>query len=112
MALADRLAEAGTIAVRTPWRVVDLHDEAACAEAVRWWEHLTTAGGKGMVVKPRPFIARGAKGLVQLALKVRGREYLRIIYGPEYDALERLRERPSAASATWRCGSSRSGTRR
>jgi len=48
------------------------------------------------VVKPRAFVERGAKGLVQPALKVRGREYLRIIYGPEYDApehLSRLRER-------------------
>jgi len=36
------------------------------------------------------------KGLAQPAVKVRGREYLRIIYGPEYvlgDNLERLRRR-------------------
>jgi protein phosphatase len=49
-----------------------------------------------MVVKPLDFVVRGPKGLVQPALKVRGREYLRIIYGPEYDAPEhliRLRER-------------------
>jgi protein phosphatase len=49
-----------------------------------------------MVVKPRAFIGRGKKGLIQPALKVRGREYLRIIYGPEYDAPEhiiRLRQR-------------------
>jgi protein phosphatase len=49
-----------------------------------------------MVVKARDFIPTGPKGLIQPALKVRGREYLRIIYGPEYDAprhLERLRER-------------------
>jgi protein phosphatase len=48
------------------------------------------------VVEPRAFYIRGPKGLLQPALKVRGREYLRIIYGPEYDALEhlsRLRER-------------------
>jgi protein phosphatase len=49
-----------------------------------------------MVVKPRDFVSRGPKGLLQPALKVRGREYLRLIYGPEYDApehLTRLRER-------------------
>ena len=49
-----------------------------------------------MVVKPLDFIARGPKGLVQPALKCRGREYLRIIYGPEYtadDQLPRLRKR-------------------
>jgi len=37
-----------------------------------------------MVVKPLEFVARGRRGLVQPALKTRGREYLRIIYGPEY----------------------------
>ena len=57
---------------------------------------LTASGGEGMVVKPREFIARGAKGLIQPALKVRGPDYLRIIYGPEYDLpenLTRLRQR-------------------
>ena len=42
------------------------------------------------------FVARGPRGLVQPAVKCRGREYLRIIYGPEYtlpEHLERLRER-------------------
>jgi len=69
---------------------------AARAEAAAWWEALTASGGEGIVVKPRDFIPRGAKGLIQPALKVRGREYLRIIYGPEYDLpdnLTRLRER-------------------
>ena len=49
-----------------------------------------------MVVKPLDFVARGPRGLVQPAVKCRGREYLRIIYGPEYDApenLDRLRRR-------------------
>jgi protein phosphatase len=49
-----------------------------------------------MVVKLMSFIARGRKGLIQPALKVRGREYLRIIYGPEYTLpgqLEQLRAR-------------------
>lgn len=57
---------------------------------MRWWEERTGAGGEGIVVKPRSFVAHGAKGLVQPAIKVRGREYLRIIYGPEYDAPEHL----------------------
>ena len=63
---------------------------------VAWWEELTGRGGEGMVVKPRAFVSQGAKGLVQPALKVRGREYLRLIYGPEYtlpDNFERLRAR-------------------
>ena len=97
MGVADRLSAAGQgVIAPTRWRVLDLADPQACAEAAAWWEDLTAGGGEGMVVKPRDFIARGAKGLMQPALKVRGREYLRIIYGPEYDApehLSRLRER-------------------
>jgi len=97
MDLADRLGATGDAVIApTRWREVDLADEAASADAALWWETLTTAGGEGMVVKPRDFVVRGKKGLIQPALKVRGREYLRIIYGPEYDApehLERLRER-------------------
>jgi protein phosphatase len=53
-----------------------------------------------MVVKPREWIVRGNKGLVQPAMKCRGREYLRIIYGPEYtlpDHLHRLRRRSTGA---------------
>ena len=57
---------------------------------------MVEAGGEGMVVKPLDFIARGEKSLIQPALKVHGPEYLRIIYGPEYDLpdnLARLRHR-------------------
>ncbi|MER8368343.1 polynucleotide kinase-phosphatase [Mesorhizobium sp. M1378] len=96
MSLADRLAARGGVVTPTRWRMVDLADGSACAEAIAWWETLTGSGGEGMVVKPRDFVSRGKKGLIQPALKVRGPEYLRIIYGPEYDApdnLVRLRER-------------------
>ncbi len=57
---------------------------------------MTGAGGEGMVVKPMSFVAHGRKGIVQPGVKCRGREYLRIIYGPEYadpSQLERLRGR-------------------
>jgi len=84
----------------TTHHVVDLGDAAAGAEGVAWWERLTGAGGEGMVVKPLEFVVRGPKGLVQPAVKCRGPEYLRIIYGAEYDAprhLERLRGRGLAA---------------
>jgi protein phosphatase len=80
----------------TPYRVVDVTDPASEAEAIAWWTELTDAGGEGMVVKPFDFIARGRRGITQPAVKVRGREYLRIIYGPEYTEpqnLERLRSR-------------------
>lgn len=49
-----------------------------------------------MVIKPMDFIAKGNRGILQPAVKCRGREYLRTIYGPEYtrtENLERLRNR-------------------
>jgi protein phosphatase len=87
---------AGGIVIATPFRVVDLTDSASEAAGIHWWEELTGRGGEGMVVKPLDFIVKGKRGLVQPAVKCRGREYLRIIYGPEYTApenLERLRAR-------------------
>lgn len=80
----------------TPFRLVDLESPPTIQAATDWWLELTRAGGEGMVVKPLDFVARNSKGLIQPALKCRGREYLRIIYGPEYDLpanLERLRQR-------------------
>lgn len=80
----------------TPYRVVDLADPASEEAATAWWEDLTGRGGEGMVIKPLSFLARGRRGLAQPALKCRGREYLRIIYGPDYtlpENLERLRQR-------------------
>ena len=92
-----RLVEANPdLLALTPFRVVDLTDPAGEAAAVLWWEELTARGGEGMVVKPLCFIHQGRRGLAQPALKCRGREYLRIIYGPEYTAdqnLSRLRHR-------------------
>lgn len=80
----------------TPYKVVVLDNEKSIAEAIEWWEKLTARGGEGMVVKPAKFTEQGIHGIVQPAVKCRGPEYLRIIYGPEYDApenLERLRQR-------------------
>lgn len=84
----------------TPFREIALADEQQVAEAISWWEQLTANGGEGVVVKPHTFLARDKRGLVQPALKVRGREYLRIVYGPEYtlpEHLARLRERAVAS---------------
>lgn len=76
---------------------VNLHDDASVEQGVSWWLELTGSGGEGMVVKPMDFISRSTKGeLLQPAVKCRGREYLRIIYGPEYTFdghLERLKRR-------------------
>jgi protein phosphatase len=76
--------------ISTPYRVVDLDDPHCRAESIAWWETMTSKGGEGMVVKPHAFIANDKKGLLQPAVKVRGREYLRIIYGPEYTAPEHI----------------------
>ena len=91
-----RLAGAGVPMMATSFRVVDVTNEADEGAGVAWWEEMTGRGGEGMVVKPLEFAVRGKRGLVQPAVKCRGKEYLRIIYGPEYDApenLERLRSR-------------------
>lgn len=96
MEVLSELAKHDLIIMATKWRAVPLGDETACRDAVEWLEDMTAGGGEGMVVKPKDFIAKGKKGLLQPAIKVRGKEYLRIIYGPNYDAplhLERLKKR-------------------
>lgn len=95
--VADRLVDADPDLFRATARlVVDTGDEASVAAGVAWWESLVAAGGEGMVVKPLANCVRGATGLVQPGLKVRGPDYLRIIYGPGYlrpQNVSRLRER-------------------
>jgi protein phosphatase len=109
--------------VATPFRVVDLANETQVQNAIDWWLEMTNRGGEGMVVKPLDFLTKRAPheenldgkngdssgennastrrqsemgGWLQPAVKCRGREYLRIIYGPEYtrsENLARLRSR-------------------
>ena len=105
LALADRLAAASPELITATRRIcADVSDPAP---ATQWWEELTAAGGEGMVVKPAANLTRGPgqprrdsgpgqQNLVQPGLKVRGREYLRLIYGPDYTEpanLTRLRQR-------------------
>lgn len=99
LAWLDRLVEhdpTGLLQV-TRRLVVDTGDEASVRAGIDWWLEMTGRGGEGMVVKPLGALVRDEKGrLVQPGIKVRGREYLRIIYGPEYtrpENLERLRSR-------------------
>ena len=95
--VADRLAAAdGQLVAPTRRIFADTTDPDSVKLATDWWLELTATGGEGMVVKPAANLARGRKGLIQPGLKVRGREYLRIIYGPDYTEpanLERLRAR-------------------
>ncbi|MFC9529734.1 polynucleotide kinase-phosphatase [Streptomyces sp. NPDC056975] len=99
LALIDRMVEHdGSGLLQTTRRLfVDTGDEASVSAGVDWWLEMTGRGGEGMVVKPVEALTRDGKGrLVQPGIKCRGREYLRIIYGPEYtrpDHLERLRGR-------------------
>ncbi|MFF4839998.1 polynucleotide kinase-phosphatase [Streptomyces collinus] len=99
LALLDRLVEHdGTGLLQTTRRLyVDTGDPESVRAGVDWWLEMTGRGGEGMVVKPLGALVRDGKGrLVQPGIKCRGREYLRIIYGPEYtrpDNLARLRQR-------------------
>ncbi len=97
LGLADRLVQSDPELFR-PTRnlVVETGDGDSRAAGVQWWEDITADGGEGMVVKPLDNLVRGRSGLVQPGLKVRGREYLRIIYGADYtdpSALKRLKQR-------------------
>ena len=94
--LARLCAADPRLLLATPYKLVDVTNPESEAVGIEWWNELTGRGGEGMVVKPLDFTARGQRGLAQPAVKCRGREYLRIIYGPEYTApenLERLRSR-------------------
>lgn len=82
--------------ISTPNIIVDLEDEESVQEGVNWWLEATKNGYEGMVVKPLQYFAvnRKTNKLIQPAIKCRGREYLRIIYGPEYtDNIQRLKKR-------------------
>ncbi|MGW7073856.1 polynucleotide kinase-phosphatase [Streptomyces sp. NPDC054866] len=99
LALIDRMVEHdGTGLLQTTRRLyVDTGDEASVQAGIDWWLEMTSRGGEGMVVKPVEALVRDGKGrIVQPGIKCRGREYLRIIYGPEYtrpDHLDKLRGR-------------------
>ncbi|GGM10560.1 polynucleotide kinase-phosphatase [Dactylosporangium sucinum] len=91
LALADRLVAADPeLFTATRRLVVDPSSADGVRAATEWWLDLTASGGEGMVVKP----AADAGPRVQPAIKCRGREYLRIIYGPSYtERLDELRAR-------------------
>ncbi|MCX4856234.1 polynucleotide kinase-phosphatase [Streptomyces canus] len=99
LALLDRMVEHdGTGLLQTTRRLyVDTGDPESVRAGVDWWLEMTGRGGEGMVVKPLGAVVRSPEGrMVQPGIKCRGREYLRIIYGPEYtrpEHLDRLRKR-------------------
>ncbi len=80
----------------TTWRELSTASDEDRIALTKWWVAHTEEGGEGMVVKPAQFRVAGERGLVQPAMKVRGRNYLRIIYSPDYDQprnIDRLRKR-------------------
>ncbi|QQE78709.1 AAA family ATPase [Alicyclobacillus sp. SO9] len=103
MQQAQRLAALSDLVIDTPYRVVEMSDEKAKADIIDWWAETTSEGHEGFVFKPLNFIATSAHRdgnkadeLIQPAIKVRGREYLRIIYGMDYlepENLEKLKKR-------------------
>jgi protein phosphatase len=88
--LAHICAEDDELLLATPYKIIDVTDVESEDLGIKWWEGLTHEGEEGMVVKPFLFVTKGKRGIVQPALKVRGHEYLRIIYGPEYSTEENL----------------------
>ncbi len=94
------ICEADPILMATPYKVINLEDNASIEDAVKWWLELTDKGGEGMVIKPLDFVSWFKNDPVQPAVKCRGREYLRIIYGPEYtqpENMKRLKNRGISA---------------
>lgn len=94
--LARVCAADDALLLATSYHSVDVTSSHSQGEGARWWQEMTSWGGEGMVVKPLDFITRGRRGVLQPAIKCRGPEYLRIIYGPEYtqpEHLARLRHR-------------------
>ena len=97
-----KLCREDEVLLETSHLEADTTDPRDEERVVSWWEELTgpRRGGEGMVVKPLEFVARGRRGIAQPGVKCRGREYLRLVYGPEYTApanLGRLRQRNLSA---------------
>ncbi len=95
-AVQKYMTHSDSVLMATNHIVVDFREEGSVQRGVDWWEGLTASGGEGMVVKPYDFVSRYKGETLQPAVKCRGREYLRIIYGPEYtmeDKLARLKKR-------------------
>ncbi len=89
MAVADGLAAASPFVTATDHRIVDLDDESSCDAVRAWWHERVAAGSEGAVFKPLAWHPKVERS-VQPAIKCRGPEYLRIIYGPSYDRPETL----------------------
>lgn len=94
--IAKYCTQGDDLIIATNHILVDVTDTDSVVKGIKWWEDLTASGGEGMVVKSYDFIVKNGRELLQPAVKCRGKEYLRIIYGPEYtmdENIQRLRNR-------------------
>ncbi|MDO5029330.1 MAG: polynucleotide kinase-phosphatase [Corynebacterium sp.] len=93
--IADKLVAADSEIFRHTRRyVLNPGDSQETQAAAQWWLQLTESGGEGIVVKPME--NAGVSRHAQPGMKVRGRDYLRMIYGHDYlhpQRLERLKQR-------------------
>jgi len=76
----------------TDYQIIELADKKSIESAINWWLKLTENGGEGMVIKPMDYISYTENRLMQPAIKSRGKEYLRIIYSPEYDSEKNIKK--------------------
>jgi protein phosphatase len=74
----------------TQFLMVDTDNEVSIKKAVKWWHDLTNAGGEGCVIKTLDYTIKQNGKLLQPMIKCRGREYLRLIYGPTYSMQKKL----------------------
>lgn len=83
--------------VETPYIIVDLESEESMSKAIKFWLDVTTKGYEGVMFKTETFIETNDNGDTILPMmKVRGKDYLRIIYGINYDDkkyLDKLKNR-------------------
>ncbi len=98
MDIADRLVAADSTLFRTTRRTyARLDNDEECAAASAWWRKTPREPGeRGMAAKPALNLDTTRTQPTQPGLKVRGPEYLRIIYGPDYldaDHLATLKKR-------------------
>jgi hypothetical protein len=86
--LSALVRKAGAPFVETPYAVVALEDEGSVRVGLDWMTTIVAAGAQGVTIKPMSFLPKGRRGFAQPSFLCRGREHLRLVYGPEYDVLE------------------------
>ncbi len=90
------ICEVDNIFIKTKYKIIDVDNQSEVDEVIAWWIDHTANKGEGIVFKPLNYVTKINGKLIQPAIKCRGKEYLRIIYGPTYTldaSLDRLKNR-------------------